>query len=180
MSSWRRGCAKSCDAGDFFAYKNPGHGLKAKKVPMKLLLCAGLAAICATAAPAFAAGSNVGNNNTDVFTNRVHPFDNPAAAAEAARAIPGVPYVDPVAGQTLTRPALEPMMSAPHPFDSPAARREWQEAIPGAPVIDPAAARDISRPNVNPYLDQPFPYDMAAPPQWDTPPLPGQRGYRAP
>ncbi len=137
------------------------------------------AAVLAAAAPAAAGKSNVKMNNTDVFLSRAHPFDNSAAAAEAAAAIPGVPYVDPVAGQTLTRPAIEPLLAQPHPFDSPAARAEAAGAIPGLPRVDPRAAFDPTRPDVTPLLNQPFPFDMWAPPLWDMPPLPGQPGYRA-
>lgn len=138
-----------------------------------IVIC--LAAVIVFAAPAVAGNTNVPINNTDMFLNRGHPFDNPAAAAEAAAAVPGVPYVDPVAGRTLTRPAVGPQFSAPHPFDSPEARADAVRAIPGAPVIDPRAAVDPTRPDVTPLLDQPFPYDMWASPVWDTPPLPGQR-----
>lgn len=131
-----------------------------------------LFAACA-ALPA-AAKSPVPLDHFGAMMNRSHPFDNPAAGAEAGRAIPGDPRIDPDAGRDTTRPDISPFFSQPHPFDDQRAREEWLNAIPTGAPVDPAAARDISRPPVAPFLDEPFPFEMWAPPVWDTPPLPGQ------
>ena len=138
-----------------------------------IVIC--LAAVVVFAAPAVAGNTNVSIDNTDVFLGRVHPFDNPAAATEAAAAVPGVPYVDPAASQILTSPPVGPQFYAPHPFDSPDARSKAVNAIPGLPRIDPRAAIDPTRPDVTPLLNEPFPYGMWASPVWDMPPLPGER-----
>ncbi len=141
---------------------------------MKIAVCC-IVAVVISATSAVAGNTNVKINNTDAFLGRPHPFDNPAAAAEAAGAVPGIPYVDPVAGQILTQPPVGYQFYQPHPFDSPDAREAARRAIPGAPVIDPRAAIDSTRPDVTPMLDQPFPYGMWAPPFGGAPPLPGER-----
>ena len=80
-----------------------------------------------------AAGQSFTQPPVEHLLAQPHPFDSPAARAEAVRAIPGAPRIDPRAAVDLTRPDVTPLLDQPFPFDMWAPPLWDMPPLPGQP-----------------------------------------------